>query len=110
MLTCQFGLARFVVKLRGDQHQCDQDDPDGDEVGETKSRSKQTYLRRAGSGYRGQEGESDLQADLLAGCEQATGQALLAPIDARRRTDRGGRQGQSYSQAVRSSPGNMLTI
>jgi hypothetical protein len=62
-----------------------------------KSRSKRTRLLRAGSGDRGQEGASDRRADLLAGCEQATGKTLLAPIHARRRTDRGGRQGQSYS-------------
>jgi transposase len=33
-LTCQFGLARLVVELRGDQPYGDQDDPGGNEVGE----------------------------------------------------------------------------
>src|SRR5260370_12824143 len=105
MLTCKFGLARFVVELRGDQHHCDQDCTGGDEVGETISRSKRTCLHRAGSSYRGQEGESDRRADLLAGCEQATGQALLAPSYTRRRTDRCSWEGQSYSQGGQRQSG-----
>src|SRR6266568_3883157 len=105
-LKSEFGLARFVVELRGDQHHCDQDDTSGDEVGKTISRSKRAVcLLGAGSGYSGQEGESDRRADLLAGCEQATGQTLLAAIYARRRTDRGGRQGQSYSQGGQQQSG-----
>src|SRR5260370_28982462 len=104
-LTCKFGLARFVVELRGDQHHCDQDDPSGDEVGETISRSERTCLPRVGSGDSGQEGESDRRAHLLPGCEQATGQTLLAPIDARCRTARRSWEGQSYSQGGQQQSG-----
>ncbi len=32
-----------MVELRGDQHHGDQDDPSGDEVGETISRSERTW-------------------------------------------------------------------
>src|ERR1700680_1998353 len=55
-LTSEFGLARCVVEFRGDQHQCDEDDTSGDEVGEPIARSKRTCLLRAGSGESSQEG------------------------------------------------------
>src|SRR5258706_792226 len=93
-LTRQLGLARLVVELRGDQHHGEQDEPKGDEVGEPVARGKRTGLRGTGRGERGQQGQSNRCANLLAGGQQAPGQALLAPVDARRRPNGGGRQGQ----------------
>src|SRR5579864_6298879 len=63
-LTCQFSLARLVVELCGDQHDGEQDEPKGDEVGEPVARGKRTGLHGAGGGERGQ---SNSRADLLAG-------------------------------------------
>src|SRR2546430_5280850 len=93
MLTCQFDLTCLVVKLCSDQHHGDQDEPNGNEEGKIIAGGKRTGLRGAGGGERGQQGQSNSHADLLAGKQEAPGQTLLAPVDARRRTNGGCRQG-----------------
>ena len=97
-LTCQFSLAPLMVELRGDQHDGEQDEPKGDEVGEPVARGKRTSLRGAGRSERSQQGQSNCHADLLAGGQEASGQSLLASIDARCRPNRGSREGQGEAQ------------
>src|SRR5260370_39934744 len=62
-LTYQFGLARLVVELRGDQHDGDQNEPKGDAVGEPIASGKASRRRGAGRGERGQRGQSNLRAN-----------------------------------------------
>src|SRR5207244_12475484 len=61
-LTYQFGLARLVVELRGDQHDGDQNEPNGVVVGEPIARGKRTSLTGAGGAERGETGQSNPRA------------------------------------------------
>jgi hypothetical protein len=69
-----------VVELRGNQHDSDQDDPTGHQVGEPIAGGKRTGLSGVGRSERSQQGQSNCHAYLLAGGQQAPGQTLLASI------------------------------